>query len=54
VAWADDGVIEAVEAGPRAPFIMGVQFHPETLVQRDGRWRRLFEAVVDAARRRGP
>lgn len=51
VAWADDGVIEAVEASRPAAFIVGVQFHPEALVQREGRWLGLFEALVDAARR---
>jgi putative glutamine amidotransferase len=44
VAWAEDGVLEAVEAaGSR--FCVGVQWHPET-----GEDRRLFGALVDAAR----
>ncbi|MDR7523315.1 MAG: gamma-glutamyl-gamma-aminobutyrate hydrolase family protein [Armatimonadota bacterium] len=50
VAWASDGVIEAVEA-PGGPFLVGVQFHPEALIRRDGRWLGLFEALVAAARR---
>ena len=42
-AWAEDGVVEAVEAdGPR--FCLGVQWHPEA-----GGDRRLFEALVAAA-----
>jgi putative glutamine amidotransferase len=53
VAWADDGVIEAIEASGRAPFVMGVQFHPEALVDRDARWLGLFRALVNAARRPG-
>jgi anthranilate synthase component 2/putative glutamine amidotransferase len=41
-AWAEDGVLEAVEAnGSR--FCLGVQWHPEA-----GEDRRLFRALVDA------
>jgi putative glutamine amidotransferase len=44
VAWAGDGVVEAVElAGP--DFVLGVQWHPEE----DGVDRRLFQALVEAA-----
>ena len=43
-AWAEDGVVEAVEATGRR-FCLGVQWHPET-----GEDRRLFDALVDAAR----
>jgi putative glutamine amidotransferase len=47
VAWAPDGVVEAVEsAGPR--FVLGVQWHAETL-DRGGPHHRLFEALVAAA-----
>ena len=42
-AWAEDGVVEAVEAAGRR-FCLGVQWHPEA-----GEDRRLFEALVDAA-----
>ncbi len=42
--WADDGVLEAVEAGG-SRFCVGVQWHPEA-----GEDRRLFGALVDAAR----
>ena len=43
-AWADDGVIEAVELlGP--PFVLGVQWHPE-----EGGDQRPFAALVEAAR----
>lgn len=52
VAWADDGVIEAVEAPGDDPFIVGVQFHPEALIQHDGRWLGLFAMLVTAASRR--
>ena len=43
-AWAEDGVVEAVEATNRR-FCLGVQWHPE-----EGTDRRLFAAQVDAAR----
>lgn len=43
-AWAEDGVLEAVEA-PGTRFCLGVQWHPEA-----GHDRRLFGALVDAAR----
>lgn len=52
VAWADDGVIEAVEAPGDDPFIVGVQFHPEALIQHDDRWLGLFAMLVTAAIRR--
>jgi len=51
VAWADDGTVEAVE--DRRQFAIGVLWHPE-----EGEDKRLFEALVDQARRfsegRGP
>jgi putative glutamine amidotransferase len=42
-AWAEDGLVEAVEATGRR-FCLGVQWHPEA-----GADRRLFEALVSAA-----
>jgi putative glutamine amidotransferase len=52
VAWEQDGLIEAVEAGPSeldglSGFVVGVQWHPE-----QGRDARLFEALVTAAAER--
>jgi len=50
VAWAEDKLIEAVER-PGAPgFVVGVQWHPEELVEVDEAARRLFAALVDAAK----
>jgi putative glutamine amidotransferase len=46
-AFADDGVIEAIEIDDR-PDIVGVQWHPELLQQTEGH-RRLFEWLVDRA-----
>jgi hypothetical protein len=44
VAWADDGIIEAVEATSPGEFLVGVQWHPE-----QGDDARLFAALVSAA-----
>ncbi len=51
VAWAQDGVIEAVEScdGQRG-FMLGVQWHPERIVAKCPEQRRLFEKFVSAAR----
>jgi len=49
VAWAPDGVIEAIE-GHDHPFALGVQWHPEELVEDAPHMRRLFEDFVSAAR----
>jgi putative glutamine amidotransferase len=47
VAWADDGVIEAIEHGAH-PWCIGVQWHPE--MQREvAEQRRLFAGFVAAA-----
>jgi putative glutamine amidotransferase len=46
VAWAGDGVVEAVEL-VGTDFVLGVQWHPEE----DGVDRRLFQALVEAARK---
>jgi putative glutamine amidotransferase len=49
-AVAPDGVVEAVES-PDQPFLLGVQWHPESLVERDLRMRRLMAGFVEAAGR---
>jgi putative glutamine amidotransferase len=45
VAWAEDGIVEAVE-DPAKPFVVGVLWHPEA-----GEDQRLFEQLVEAARK---
>ena len=45
--WSNDGVMEAFE-DEHATFRLGVQWHPEV-----GADPRLFEALVEACRRRG-
>lgn len=48
VAFSEDGVIEAIEAKDKE-FCIGVQWHPEALLNKDDRWLKLFSALVDAA-----
>jgi len=50
-ARAPDGVIEGVEL-PDNRFSIGVQWHPEELVDTDPRMKGLFEALVEAAEAR--
>lgn len=50
VAWAPDGVIEALESEDTR-FIVGVQCHPEALqAETDPRWQGLFAAFVESCR----
>ena len=44
VAWADDGIVEAVENVAQDHFVIGVQWHPE-----EGTDPRLFQALVAAS-----
>lgn len=53
VAWAPDGVIEAVEA-PDHRFVMGLQWHPEEMWRRDPLHLKPFAALVEAAHTRLP
>ena len=48
-AYAPDGLIEGLES-PNGHFMVAVQWHPEALVERDPRMRRLFTAFLEAAR----
>jgi len=48
-ATAPDGIIEGVERGDRR-FVVGVQWHPEDLVEHDPAAANLFAALVTAAR----
>jgi putative glutamine amidotransferase len=47
-AHAPDGLIEAVE-GEDGRFLVGVQWHPEELTEKDPAHRRLFTAFIEAA-----
>jgi putative glutamine amidotransferase len=46
-AHAPDGLIEGLES-PNGHFLLGVQWHPEALVDRDPRMARLFSAFIEA------
>jgi putative glutamine amidotransferase len=48
-ARAPDGVIEGIEHR-EAPFIVGVQWHPESLAAADPQMLALFEALVESSR----
>lgn len=47
-SWASDDIIESIER-PDYPFMVGVQAHPESLIDVEPRWLGLFTAFVDAA-----
>src|SRR6266853_531354 len=51
VAWAPDQIVEGAELGDPARFVLGVQWHPEELVGHSEPARRLFAALVAAARK---
>jgi putative glutamine amidotransferase len=51
VASAADGTIEAVEL-PSHPWLLAVQWHPEITAGEDPVQQRLFDALVEASRRR--
>ena len=48
VAWAADGVIEAVEVAG-SDWLIGVQWHPEVTADRDASQQGLFDALVESA-----
>jgi putative glutamine amidotransferase len=49
-AIAPDGIVEAIES-PGHRFLLAIQWHPEFLFERHTPHRRLFEALLRAARR---
>jgi putative glutamine amidotransferase len=51
VAWAPDQLVEGAEGDDPARFVLGVQWHPEELVGHSEPARRLFSALVAAARK---
>ncbi len=51
--WSEDGLVEAVESPPGAPWLLAVQWHPEEMYAEAGAPDRgLFRAVVEEAGRR--
>ena len=45
-----DSLIESFELSDY-PFLIGVQWHPEELTQKDPRWKKLFSAFITAAKK---
>lgn len=48
VAWADDGIIEAIETDVENWFVLGVQWHPESMEEA---YLKLFEEFVKASKK---
>ncbi|MBI4627563.1 MAG: gamma-glutamyl-gamma-aminobutyrate hydrolase family protein, partial [Candidatus Rokubacteria bacterium] len=53
VAWSPDGIVEGAELADAERVVVGVQWHPEDLVDHDAAARNLFASLVEAARRPG-
>jgi putative glutamine amidotransferase len=49
VAWAEDGVVEAVELDDRDAWLLGVQWHPEETAATDPAQQGLFDGFVERA-----
>lgn len=47
-AWAEDGIIEAIE-DRSLPLLLGVQPHPESMLRVEPRWKNLFISLVEAS-----
>jgi len=50
VAWATDGLVEAVELADGSHWVVGVQWHPEMMLANHPAQSELFRALVDEAR----
>jgi putative glutamine amidotransferase len=48
VAWAEDGVLEAVEA-PGYTWVVGVQWHPEAMADTHSKQKSIFDRFIAAA-----
>ncbi|MFQ7234747.1 MAG: gamma-glutamyl-gamma-aminobutyrate hydrolase family protein, partial [Enterococcus hulanensis] len=46
IAWAHDGIIEAVESREKNTKILGVQWHPELTHKNDSKEQSLFDYFV--------
>jgi putative glutamine amidotransferase len=51
VARSDDRVVEAVEWTGSGPWVVGVQWHPERIAEKDPLARDLFRTLIEAARK---
>lgn len=50
IGWSPDGLIEAIEGARGNQFLIGVQWHPEDLVEHDPAAQALFRQFVEAAK----
>jgi putative glutamine amidotransferase len=50
VAWAEDGVVEAVQLEDGDAWLLGVQWHPEETAAADPAHQGLFDALVEQSR----
>ena len=48
IAWAEDGVLEAIEV-PDHTWVLGVQWHPEAMADTDRGQRAIFDTFIEAA-----
>ncbi len=53
VARSPDGIIEATETTDKDRFLIGVQWHPEKIIETDKKQANIFRAFVEAAARKG-
>jgi len=49
-AYAEDGIVEAVECNSKDHFLLGVQWHPELMFKRDDNARKLFLYFIEKAK----
>ncbi|MCL1876583.1 gamma-glutamyl-gamma-aminobutyrate hydrolase family protein [Candidatus Saccharibacteria bacterium] len=49
VAVSDDGLVEAVEL-PRKKFVLGLKWHPESMIDYDPHQRKIIENFIDACK----
>ncbi len=53
VARADDGIVEGLELDQPEPWLLAVQWHPEDTAEHDVAQQRLFDELVQQAKRAG-
>ena len=51
VAMSPDGIVEATETTNPTRFLVGVQWHPERLIETGPNKAKLFEAFIEAAKK---
>ncbi len=50
IGWAPDGLVEAYRHADDTPWILGVQWHPETMIHRDADARGIFSLFLRVCR----